>query len=177
MFTTISLYTDASVKGDFFAPGERRKYGPAMAAWCAWGKADFDLCPLFIGAAYVGNWGPNGAEYQALIQGLSAMLAWLNAETGRAAIEIAVYCDNTWVVHQLNGHLGVDKLAPHYNHAKQLLRQLRETGSVVSVVKANGEPGHKRAHSLSTQAWNTILLDKSWRPQRQYRAPVPVPVG
>jgi ribonuclease HI len=172
MLTTLSVYTDASVKGDFVARRRRRRIGPAMSAWAAWGSHDCDSTPMFIGSAYVGIWGTQGAEYQAIIHGLAATLAWFKSSPEHGAIEVAVYCDNAFVVNQINGHFAIDRMRPLHDHTKELMTQVEDHVLALSVVKADGDnPGHKCAHGLSKRAWDTVLDQKHWRPQSRYVPP------
>src|SRR4051812_7336952 len=112
---TLELYTDASVQGERWQrvmrsgkwQTRRSRIGPSMVGWIGWHDCEPATRPNVAGQAYVGRRGTQGAEYQALISGLHATLAYV-CTTGTKPERVVVGIDNAHVWGQMIGNIGVD---------------------------------------------------------------------
>lgn len=172
MARALFLYTDASIKGDFYSPRQRRKKGPATGAWCAWDHQDFSQRPLFSGSAFLGDpLGPQQAEYEALILGLQATNSFL-ASRRSPALEVIVHVDNKCVAKTMNCTWTAWELRERHERAQAEIAKLGSyvMNTEIELVKSSNA-GVKVAHTMTRTGWSTALPKKEWRPSEAFTQP------
>jgi ribonuclease HI len=167
-----ALFSDASVRGAYLSRSsrgkpQRRRNGPAMAAWIGWWGCSPTSRPTVAGQTYLGYQGTNRAEYLAAIHALHAVLAYVRFFRQRPTT-VELRLDNECVVKTLRGVWKGRELARHLAMADEVRAALSDlciTVNVAEVSKTNRH--HKAAHRLSTSAWDQVLYKTEWRPENE----------
>lgn len=168
----MKLYTDASVRGDILSAGtqtslkgvRRSRWGHAMIAWIGWHDCAPESAPTIAGQAYAGRQATQRAEMKAAIHGLHAALvhARCGAETPDSLV---LHVDNRTVASVLAGHWEANELRKYLEVAKGIIAELEESGIAVRVVEiSERDSAHRKAHQMSKNAWNQVLIEMHWRP-------------
>lgn len=151
---SLVVYADAKVRGTLYfdhksGRSQRTKVGEATAA-----------CVGYLGLNEVvsatvpleGKFGPQQAEYEAVILGLANSLVFV-AESESPVSHVLVCSDNAITIETLTGDKAAHKLAPFRAKARLLEGWLVHMGVEVHyeyVPRTN--PRHKQAHQLSQRS-------------------------
>jgi hypothetical protein len=162
----LRLYTDASVRGPKKSDGTRERVGPGFIAWCGWHDGKSSDRPTFAGQAYVGEQGTQTGEFEALLYGLSATIAYAAIRSeGRRPDRVIAHLDNDCDYRIMTRDWKASALAAYYRAAVKLEERLLELGLTISYVKVSDTNRIHRGsvHSMSTQANNQVLVKPEWR--------------
>jgi ribonuclease HI len=154
---SLFVYTDAKVRGRLYldpstGKPERTKIGESTVACVGWIGAEATEPVVSAAVSLVGRYGPQRAEYEAVILGLANSLAYV-AETEAGISHVVVCSDNKVTIDTLTGRKGAQELTPLRTLARELQGWLEHMGVEVHyeyVPRTNER--HKQAHQLSQSA-------------------------
>jgi ribonuclease HI len=173
-----ALYSDACIRAGWrhYSVGGKpqpKRYGPAMGAWIGWLGCPPRTRPTVAGQAYLGQHGNNKAEYVAAIHALQAVL--VHARLKQIAVErVVLRVDNEVVAKTLKHEWATTDLTPHRVLAEETKAEMEAAGTKVEIQQVS-RTNHefRRAHTMSQQAWDQVLVKTEWRPPKKPPEPAP----